>query len=54
MAERQGDLPQHVNATELAKYVATIHQGMSVQSTSGATKEELMAVAGDGIEKLAS
>lgn len=43
-AQTQGDLPQHVNPSELAKYVATIHQGMSVQATSGATREELMAV----------
>jgi hypothetical protein len=29
---------------DLAKYLATIHQGLSVQASSGATKEELMAV----------
>ena len=40
----QGDLPPHVNATALAKYLTTIHQGMSVQATSGATKEELLAI----------
>ncbi len=43
-AKEQGDLPQHVNTKQLAKYIATIHQGMSVQATSGATKEELLAI----------
>ena len=43
LAIEQGDLPQHVNTKQLAKYIATIHQGMSVQATSGATKEELLA-----------
>ncbi|MFZ3087365.1 MAG: TetR/AcrR family transcriptional regulator [Methylotenera sp.] len=44
LAQSQGDLPNHINASDLAKYVATLHQGMSVQATSGATIEELMAV----------
>lgn len=44
-AKTQGDLPALANAAYLAKYLATIHQGMSVQATSGATKEELLAVA---------
>jgi AcrR family transcriptional regulator len=44
LAKEQGDLPQHVNTKQLAKYIATIHQGMSVQATSGATREELKAV----------
>jgi AcrR family transcriptional regulator len=44
LAKSQGDLPQHVNTKQLAKYIATIHQGMSVQATSGATKEELKAI----------
>jgi AcrR family transcriptional regulator len=43
-AKSQGDLPQYVNTKQLAKYIATIHQGMSVQATSGATREELIAV----------
>ena len=43
-AKTQGDLPAHVNTAELAKYLTTIHQGMSVQATSGATKEELLAI----------
>ncbi len=40
----QGDLSGNVNSRQLAKYIATIHQGMSVQATSGATKEELLAI----------
>ncbi len=44
LAKSQNDLPQNVNTTMLAKYIATLHQGMSVQATSGATKEELLAV----------
>lgn len=44
LAQAQLDLPQDASPAELAKYVTTIHQGMSVQSTSGATREELMAV----------
>jgi AcrR family transcriptional regulator len=43
-AQAQRDLPRDINSAELAKYIATIHQGMSVQATSGATKEELMEV----------
>ena len=44
LAKAQGDLSQHVDAEELAKYIATIHQGLSVQATSGASKDGLMAV----------
>lgn len=44
LAKAQGDLSPEVNTKQLAKYIATIHQGMSVQATSGASKEELLAV----------
>jgi len=44
LAKKSSDLPKDANPAELAKYVATIHQGISVQVSSGATKEELMAV----------
>lgn len=43
-AKVDGDLPQQVDSKQLAKYIATLHQGMSVQSSSGATREELLAV----------
>jgi AcrR family transcriptional regulator len=44
LAKSQGDLPQLANTKQLAKYIATIHQGMSVQATSGATREELAEI----------
>ena len=44
LAKSQGDLPQQVNTKQLAKYIAMIHQGMSVQATSGATREDLLAI----------
>jgi len=44
LAKAQGDLPQEVNSKQLAKYIATIHQGMSVQASSGTSKEELLTV----------
>lgn len=39
-----GDLPDHMDVKALAKYVTTLHQGMSVQASSGASKAELMQV----------
>jgi AcrR family transcriptional regulator len=44
LAKSHSDLPQSVNTAALAKYIATVHQGMSVQSASGANKEELLAI----------
>lgn len=44
LAKVQGDLSQYVNTKQLAKFIATIHQGMSVQATSGATREDLLAI----------
>lgn len=40
-----GDLSSNANSKCLAKYLATLHQGMSVQATSGASKDELLDVA---------
>ncbi len=40
-----GDLAEDANPQLLAKLLATLHQGMSVQATSGATREELLALA---------
>lgn len=45
-AKAEDDLPANESPAELAKYVATIHQGMSVQATSGASKGELLEVVG--------
>lgn len=44
-AKVDGDLPSDANSKELAKYLATLHQGMSVQATSGVTKDELIKTA---------
>lgn len=44
-AKGDGDLPQQADSKKLAKYIATIHQGMSVQASTGATREELIGVA---------
>ena len=44
LAQEQGDLPASEDTAALAKYIATVHQGMSVQASSGASKEELMGV----------
>lgn len=44
LAKSKKDLPHNVNTTGLAKYIATVHQGMSAQAASGATKVELMEV----------
>ncbi|MFA7351161.1 MAG: TetR/AcrR family transcriptional regulator [Methylotenera sp.] len=40
----KGDLPKSANTANLAKYLTTLHQGLSVQATSGASKAELLAV----------
>lgn len=44
-AKIDGDLSSDANPKDLAKYLATLHQGMSVQATSGATKGELLEIA---------
>ena len=41
-----GDLPVNTDVVGLARYIATIHQGMSVQATSGATRQELLNIVG--------
>lgn len=43
-AKATKDLPADADVMALAKYVATIHQGLSVQATSGTTREELNRV----------
>lgn len=44
-AKSEGDLPADADPTTLARYVATVLQGMSVQAASGASRAELLAVA---------
>lgn len=41
----EGELPATVSAADLARYVATVIQGMAVQSASGASPEDLRSVA---------
>ncbi len=43
-AKEEGDLPTDANAETLAKFLSTLHQGMSVQVTSGASKGELIEI----------
>ncbi|WGF88549.1 TetR/AcrR family transcriptional regulator [Marinivivus vitaminiproducens] len=40
-AEAEGDLPPGTDVDDLARYVATIAQGMSVQASGGADRAEL-------------
>jgi AcrR family transcriptional regulator len=44
LAKLQGDLPPNAESSTLAKYLTTLHQGLSVQATSGTGKLELLAV----------
>lgn len=44
-AVAEGELPKGANPRILAKYVATVFQGMSVQARDGASRAELRAVA---------
>ena len=43
-ARADGDLAADTDPAALARFVATVHQGISVQAASGARQEELMAV----------
>ena len=43
-ARREGDLPRTANPADLARYVATVAHGLSVQAASGATRAELTRV----------
>ena len=40
-----GDLPAGTNAAALARYIATVSQGISVQASGGASREQLLEVA---------
>ena len=44
-AKMEKDIAADADIESLAKLVTTVHQGMSVQASSGATTEELMRVA---------
>jgi AcrR family transcriptional regulator len=45
-AKREGDLPSDADPAALARFLATVLQGMSVQASGGATRKELRAIAG--------
>jgi AcrR family transcriptional regulator len=44
-AKAEGDLPRDADPADLARYLATITHGMSVQSAGGATRRDLMNIA---------
>jgi hypothetical protein len=44
-AVREGDLPGGTDCASLARYVATVLNGLAVQAATGATEEELRQVA---------
>ena len=44
LAKINQDLPEDTNTAVLAKYLTTIHQGLSVQASSGASKDALMDI----------
>jgi AcrR family transcriptional regulator len=44
-AKAEGDLPADANAADLARYVTTVYQGMSVQAAGSASREQLRRVA---------
>lgn len=41
----EGDLPINISAADLAGYISTVMQGMSVQSSGGASPDELRNIA---------
>ena len=43
-ARTEGDLPADASPADLARYVMTVHQGMSVQAAGGASGEQLRQV----------
>ncbi len=44
-AKGEGELPPGANPADLARYLATVYQGMSVQAAGGATRGQLRRVA---------
>lgn len=45
-AQAEGDLPATVNPDDLARYVAMILNGLSIQASNGATREEVQRTVG--------
>ncbi len=44
-AKAEGDLPADVDPADLARYLATVFQGMAVQAAGGAGRDDLRRVA---------
>jgi AcrR family transcriptional regulator len=44
-AQREGDLAKTADASDLARFITTIFQGMTVQAINGASLEELLRLA---------
>lgn len=44
-AQAEGELPPEADPADLARYVATVYQGMSVQAAGGASRQALRRVA---------
>ncbi|MGC3988740.1 MAG: hypothetical protein QM796_03440 [Chthoniobacteraceae bacterium] len=40
----EGDLPSSASPSALAKYLATMNYGLSIQAATGATKQELLEI----------
>jgi AcrR family transcriptional regulator len=41
-AKSEGDLPNDLDAADLARFITSLFQGMTVQAINGATREELL------------
>ena len=48
-AKREGDLPADADPSALARFLATMMEGMAVQAASGASRKELDRVAGTAL-----
>jgi AcrR family transcriptional regulator len=51
-AKAEGDLPAGSEPATLARYLATVNQGMAVQAASGATRKDLRRVAETALRAL--
>jgi AcrR family transcriptional regulator len=44
-ARRKGDLPREASPESLARFIATVYQGMNIQAINGATRKQLLDLA---------
>ncbi len=51
-AKVEGDLPKNADPAALARFIATVTQGMAVQAAAGATRAELRRVAATALRAL--